>query len=79
MLSLLDERLAGPNATKDSRDEWANEAWPRIKLIWIFLILLHFNALIPLDPVIVHWLSVLLRSISDTASPVVTVPDHQNF
>ncbi|EMC96543.1 hypothetical protein BAUCODRAFT_479674 [Baudoinia panamericana UAMH 10762] len=73
---LFDERLLGANATLETRDAWANETWPQIKLIWAWMILLHFAALLPLDPVVLHWLSVLLRRVSDTATPVVSLPEY---
>ncbi|KAK4580293.1 hypothetical protein LTR86_000496 [Recurvomyces mirabilis] len=73
---LFDERFIGANATKESRDAWAEETFPQIKLLWMWMILLHFARLLPLDPVIIHWLSVLLRKVSDTATPVVSVPDY---
>ncbi|KAK4888325.1 hypothetical protein LTR27_012776 [Elasticomyces elasticus] len=67
---LFDERFLGANATHESRDAWAEETWPRITLVWGYMILLHFARLLPIDPVVVHWLSVILRRVSDTASPV---------
>ena len=74
---LFDERFIGANATTQSRDEWAADTWPQIKLLWAWMILLHFARLLPLDPVVIHWLSVLLRKVGDTAAPVVhSVPEH---
>lgn len=69
---LFDERFIGPNATAETRDAWANDQWPRIQVIWSFLILLNFAALAHVDPVVVHWLSVLLRRFYDSSVPVVT-------
>lgn len=73
---LFDERFLGANATKESRDAWAEDTWPQIKLVWSWMILLHFARLLPLDPVIIHWLAVLLRKVSDTATPVVSIAEH---
>jgi hypothetical protein len=74
---LFDERFIGANATQQSRENWADDVWPQIKLIWTYLILLHFARLLPLDPVVIHWLSVLLRKVSDSAAPVITsIPEH---
>ncbi|KAK4550831.1 hypothetical protein LTR36_000411 [Oleoguttula mirabilis] len=74
---LFDPRFIGANATNETRDAWAEDQWPHIKLIWAFLILLHFAALLHVDPVVVHWLCVLLRRVNDSAAPVVqSVPEH---
>lgn len=72
---IFDERLLSANATKETRDAWANDQWPHIQLIWTWMILLHFAALLHVDPVVIHWLSVVLRRVSDPATPVISVPD----
>ena len=66
---LWDERLL--NGTKEQRDAWAEEQWPHIQIIWAFMILLHFAALIHVDPIVIHWLSTLLRRVGDTGEPMV--------
>lgn len=80
---LFDPRFIGANATNTTRDDWAAEQWPHIKLIWSALILLHFAALLHVDPVVVHWLSVLLRRVNDDAAPVVlsasASAEHQHY
>jgi len=77
---LFDERFLGANATSQSRDEWAAEAWPQLKLVWVWMILLHFARLLPIDPVIIHWLATLLRKLGDTAAPLVqSVPEHHQL
>jgi len=67
----FDERFFGANATKASRDAWAEDQWPHIEVVWIFLILLHFAALVHIDPVLVHFLSLLLARFIRPATPVV--------
>jgi hypothetical protein len=64
-----DYRLLGANSTNISRNEWAADVWPQIELIWAFMILLHFAALLPIDPLVLHLLSVLLKLINAPASP----------
>lgn len=64
---IWDERLL--NGTIDQRNQWAEEQWPHIQLIWAFMILLHFAALLHVDPVVIHWLSVLLSRVGDTGTP----------
>ncbi|KAI7186264.1 hypothetical protein KC343_g12265, partial [Hortaea werneckii] len=66
---LWDERLL--NGTKEQRDAWAEEQWPHIQIIWALMILLHFAALIHVDPIVIHWLSTLLRRVGDTGEPMV--------
>ena len=58
---LLDTRFLGANSTKASRNEWAEDQLFGIHVIWSFMLLLHFAALIHLNPVLVHYLSVVLR------------------
>jgi hypothetical protein len=79
MLPIFDERLTGANATKETRDAWAQEAFPGLQLVWAWIVLLHFAALIHVDPVIVHWLQLLMTRVADTARPVVTIQDQQHF
>lgn len=70
---LLDDRVLGANATSSTRDQWAREVWPQVEVLWAFLILLHFAGLIPIDPVILHVLSIVSKSMLDRAS--VTQPE----
>lgn len=58
---LLDPRLIGFNATLESRNAWAEDQWPQIRLMWAFLMFLHFAALIQLDPFVVHVISLILN------------------
>lgn len=58
---IFDERVIGVNASTATRDEWAQESWPRIQLIWAFMILLHFCALLHIDPLILHALSIVVK------------------
>ena len=67
----LDDRLVGINSTATSRDQWARDTWPQVELIWIFLILLHFAALIHIDPVVIHVLSVVLKLMPNAVAPSV--------
>jgi len=76
---IFDERLISANATKETRDAWAEDQWPHIQIIWAFMILLHFAALLHVDPVIVHWLCVLLRRVNDSARPTISIDDYQLF
>lgn len=66
----LDDRLVGPNSTVASRDAWAKDSWPQVELIWVFLLILHFAALIHIDPLVVHILSLVLKLIPDAVPPL---------
>jgi hypothetical protein len=68
----LDDRLVGPNSTTASRDQWAKDSWPQVELIWTFLLILHFAALIHIDPLVVHILSLVLKLIPDAVPPLAT-------
>ena len=68
----LDNRLFGANSTSATRDEWAKDSWPNVELIWSLLILLHLAALIHIDPLVLHVLSVMIKLMPETASPIVT-------
>ena len=57
---LFDTRLLGANSTEASRLEWAEDQLATIHLLWLFMILLDFAALVHLNPVLVHYLSVVL-------------------
>ena len=57
---LLDTRFLGANSTRASRNEWAEDQLFGIHVIWSFLLLLEFAALVHLNPVFVHYLSVVL-------------------
>jgi len=67
----FDHRFYGANATQASRDAWAQDQWPHLESVWIFLILLHFAALLTLDPVLVHFLSLILSRFLTPAHPIV--------
>ncbi|KAK5132349.1 hypothetical protein LTR08_009184 [Meristemomyces frigidus] len=62
---LLDTRFLGANSTASSRNAWAEDQLFGIHVIWSFMILLHFAALVQLNPVLVHYLSVVLRRVED--------------
>lgn len=68
---LFDNRLVGGNSTQDTRSVWADESWPHLRLLWSYLILLSFARLLPLDPLLVHALSILLVFVFDVATPMV--------
>lgn len=65
----LDDRLLGINSTVATRDQWAKDAWPQVELIWSFMIVLHLCALLHIDPLVLHVLSVVLRWMPDAATP----------
>jgi hypothetical protein len=66
---LLDDRLLSTNSTLDSRNDWAADSWPKIELIWSFMIVLHLAALLHIDPVVIHILNLLLKQIPHAATP----------
>lgn len=71
----LDDRVLGANASEATRDQWAHEKWPKVQLLWAFIILLHFAALLHIDPLVLHALSVLLKLMPDPAAPAVSLSD----
>ena len=75
-LMFLDERLLGANSTAVSRDEWGRDCWPQVELIWSFMIVLHLCALLHIDPLVLHILSVVLKLVTDTATPVVNLLEY---
>ena len=48
---LLDDRLLGVNSSSATRDQWAKDSWPQVELIWMFMLLLHFAALLVISRV----------------------------
>lgn len=68
----LDDRVLGPNATDFSRDEWARERWKGVQLLWAFMILLHFAALLHIDPLVIHFLSVLFQLMPDEPEAMIS-------
>jgi len=62
---LLDERVLGLNATLASQQEWAAETLPQVKLLWVFMILLNLASLLHIDPLVLHFVSVVLKKIPD--------------
>lgn len=57
----FDDRVLGLNATDQTRDEWAGERWNGVQLLWAFMIILHFAALLHIDPLVLHFLSVVFK------------------
>ena len=68
----LDSRVIGQNTTAASRDQWAADYFPRIELIWGYMILLHFARLIPLDPLVLHFLCILWKFMPSIALPTLS-------
>ncbi len=68
----FEKRFIGFNATAETRDQWALDYYPRVELIWGYMILLHFARLLPLDPLLLHFLSVLWKFMPNTFWPTVT-------
>lgn len=58
------------NATAD-QTAWEPH-WPPVELLWGYMILLHFARLLPIDPLVLHFLSVVWKFMPNTATPVVT-------
>lgn len=68
----LDDRVLGANATDATRDEWARERWRGVQLLWAFMILLHFAALLHLDPLVIHFLSLVFQLIPDEGERIIS-------
>ena len=69
----LDDRLLGADASTSTRDQWAEEKWPKVQLLWAFMILLNIFAphILPIEPLVLHVLAVLLKLMPDPATPVI--------
>ena len=70
----FDDRVFGLNATDESRDQWARERWKGVQLLWAFMIILHFAALLHIDPLVLHFLSVMFKLMPGSSDPLVS--DH---
>lgn len=68
----LDDRVIGINATDATRDEWARERWQSVQLLWAFMILLHFAALLHIDPLVIHFLNVVFRLVPEENDPMIS-------
>lgn len=68
----FDDRVLGVNATDASRDEWARERWKAVQLLWAFMILLHFAALLHIDPLVIHFLNLIFRLMPDEGDPMIS-------
>ena len=68
----FDDRVLGINATDASRDEWARERWRGVQLLWAFMILLHFAALLHIDPLVIHFLDVVFQLMPDENDPMIS-------
>lgn len=66
----VDNRLAGANSTVATRDQWAHDNWPHVERIWMFMLILNLLALLHIDPVVIHMLSVMLKFMPHAAAPV---------
>lgn len=66
----LDLRPITTNATQQTLHEILEDHAVRTEILWSFIILLHFAALLPLNPVLVHAFVVLLGWATEKARPV---------
>ena len=68
----FDDRVLGINATDATRDEWARERWQGVQLLWAFMILLHFAALLHIDPLVIHFLNVVFQMMPEDVDPLIS-------
>jgi len=66
----LDLRPLTTNATQQTLQEILEDHAIRAEILWSFIILLHFAALLPLNPMLVHAFVLLLDWASAKAAPV---------
>lgn len=66
----LDLRPLTTNATQQTLQEILEDHAIRAEILWSFIILLHFAALLPLNPMLVHAFVLLLDWASEKARPV---------
>lgn len=66
----LDLRPLTTNASQHTLHEILEDHAIRAEILWSFIVLLHFAALLPLNPVIVHVFVVLLNWATEKARPV---------
>lgn len=57
----------------EDQNQWALDTWPKVELLWMFLILLHLARLLPIDPLVLHFICLIAKFMptSRTVAPKV--------
>lgn len=61
----------------EEQNQWALDTWPKVELLWMFMIILHLARLLPIDPLVLHFICLIAKFMptSRTVAPKVDLLD----